>query len=283
MFSLGKGGRFITDIFSGTPHSCSPSAQPGWFKNPESIACDYDGNVYIADTGNNRIQIFDSTGNFKSIITDLKSPRGVYIVNKNFAPDRTEYILAADTGNNLIKKYYLSGEYIGGFNGLDNSAAFATEIHSEKNTLLVNPVKTAMDEYNRLVVLDEVKKGHNSYNRVLRYDYYGNILTIFSNIRPDNGEFKNSSGITFDRLRSHFLLGDSANKTIEKIKLTIREYNDIIMPVANIRLTLERNSQAHHVFDRKKSGKETLAIFGEASDAYFNEAIISYGAGNNPQ
>ena len=36
------------------------------FNGPEGIATDSSGNVYVADTGNKMIQVFDYNGNFKS-------------------------------------------------------------------------------------------------------------------------------------------------------------------------------------------------------------------------
>jgi tripartite motif-containing protein 71 len=36
----------------------------GQFDEPQAIAVDSSGNVYVADFGNNRIQKFDSNGNF---------------------------------------------------------------------------------------------------------------------------------------------------------------------------------------------------------------------------
>jgi len=38
--------------------------QPGQFNTPHSIATDADGNVYVADRGNRRIQVFDGEGKF---------------------------------------------------------------------------------------------------------------------------------------------------------------------------------------------------------------------------
>jgi DNA-binding beta-propeller fold protein YncE len=38
---------------------------PGQFNTPHSIATDNDGNVYVADRGNGRIQVFDGEGNFR--------------------------------------------------------------------------------------------------------------------------------------------------------------------------------------------------------------------------
>jgi DNA-binding beta-propeller fold protein YncE len=39
-------------------------AAPGEFDAPEAICVDKEGNVYVADTGNNRVQKFDANGKF---------------------------------------------------------------------------------------------------------------------------------------------------------------------------------------------------------------------------
>jgi hypothetical protein len=41
-----------------------PGDKPGQFSTPHSIAVDAQGNVYVADRGNRRIQVFDGDGNF---------------------------------------------------------------------------------------------------------------------------------------------------------------------------------------------------------------------------
>jgi DNA-binding beta-propeller fold protein YncE len=43
----------------------------GEFANVRSIAVDAQGNVYAADGGNKRVQVFDDDGNFKTAFTDL--------------------------------------------------------------------------------------------------------------------------------------------------------------------------------------------------------------------
>ncbi len=37
--------------------------KPGDFNTPHSIAADAQGNIYVADRGNRRIQVFDGEGN----------------------------------------------------------------------------------------------------------------------------------------------------------------------------------------------------------------------------
>src|SRR5580692_11204905 len=51
--------------------------EPGQFNTPHSIATDNNGNVYVADRGNHRIQVFDSDGNFKrQMVIDVPVPPG---------------------------------------------------------------------------------------------------------------------------------------------------------------------------------------------------------------
>ena len=46
-----------------------PGDQPGQFNTPHSIAADAQGNIYVADRGNRRIQVFDGNGKFLRQIT----------------------------------------------------------------------------------------------------------------------------------------------------------------------------------------------------------------------
>jgi len=49
-----------------------PGDQPGQFSTPHSIAVDAGGNVYVADRGNRRIQVFDGDGKFlRQIVIDV--------------------------------------------------------------------------------------------------------------------------------------------------------------------------------------------------------------------
>ena len=49
-----------------------PGDQPGQFSTPHSIAVDAEGNVYVADRGNRRIQVFDGDGKFlRQIVIDV--------------------------------------------------------------------------------------------------------------------------------------------------------------------------------------------------------------------
>ena len=52
-----------------------PGGQPGQFNTPHSIAVDAQNNVYVADRGNRRIQVFDGEGKFlRQITIDVPAP-----------------------------------------------------------------------------------------------------------------------------------------------------------------------------------------------------------------
>ncbi|HEX4003511.1 MAG TPA: peptidyl-alpha-hydroxyglycine alpha-amidating lyase family protein [Candidatus Acidoferrales bacterium] len=54
-----------------------PGSGPGQFNTPHSIAVDAQGQVYVADRGNRRIQVFDSDGKFlRQITIDVPAPPG---------------------------------------------------------------------------------------------------------------------------------------------------------------------------------------------------------------
>ena len=53
----------------------TPGSGPGQFNVPHSIATDAQGNVYVADRGNSRIQVFDGEGKFlRQITIDVPAP-----------------------------------------------------------------------------------------------------------------------------------------------------------------------------------------------------------------
>ena len=56
----------------------TPGAGPGQFKTPHGIAVDKNDNVYVADRGNNRIQVFNSTGKYlRETKLDIRYPKDV--------------------------------------------------------------------------------------------------------------------------------------------------------------------------------------------------------------
>jgi hypothetical protein len=67
-----KDGRFIK-------HWGSTGSGQGQFTGVKALAIDAQGNVYVADAGNKRIQVFDSEGTFKSEFGNVGTPLAMCI------------------------------------------------------------------------------------------------------------------------------------------------------------------------------------------------------------
>src|SRR6201992_1118094 len=62
------------------------------FKTAHGVAVDAGGNVYVGDRGNNRIQVFDNDGNYKSSITTGGDPEAICI-----SPGAHQYLFSSNS------------------------------------------------------------------------------------------------------------------------------------------------------------------------------------------
>jgi DNA-binding beta-propeller fold protein YncE len=96
----------------------SKGAEPGQFgTSARAIAVDAQGNVYVADSGNKRIQVFDGNGTFKTQIAGVGSPQALCITP---GPNQVLYASNSNPPNDIdvageIYKLKLDGTVIGKF------------------------------------------------------------------------------------------------------------------------------------------------------------------------
>lgn len=84
----------------------------GKFNSPEGITVDGSGNIYVSDTGNDRVQVFNSSGAFLRKWGGSGSGNGKFNSPRGLAVDAGSNIYIADTGNNRVQKFDLSGSYL---------------------------------------------------------------------------------------------------------------------------------------------------------------------------
>lgn len=104
-----RDGRFIR-------HWGSTGAGPGQFNGVKALALDAQDNVYVADAGNKRIQVFDSEGAFKSEFENIGTPWAMCITK-----GATQYLYVSHVGDEdgmedaAIYKVRLDGTVVGRF------------------------------------------------------------------------------------------------------------------------------------------------------------------------
>ena len=122
-------------------------------ENPGDMITDDAGNVYIADTGNNRIVVLDQYYKFKFAITtfsndqgvpdSLAAPQGVYVSEPN--EKYGKLIWVCDTGSNRIVVFDEDGEFQRIIEEPESSLFDEESVYK--------PVAMAVDAYNRLYVV----------------------------------------------------------------------------------------------------------------------------------
>jgi len=94
----------------------SKGTEPGQFDLPHTMAVDPQGNVYVGDRSNKRIQVFDNDGNFKTQYTNIGAPYAIcissgahpYLYTSNSNP-------STSMDNGEIYKMELDGRILGKF------------------------------------------------------------------------------------------------------------------------------------------------------------------------
>jgi tripartite motif-containing protein 71 len=86
------------------------SNKPGEFRAPAGIALDDQGNVYVADQRNHRVQILSPTGQPLAQWGSRGSAPGQFEAPAGVALDRQGNVYVADTGNHRVQKLSPTGE-----------------------------------------------------------------------------------------------------------------------------------------------------------------------------
>ena len=150
--------------------------QQGQVRAPRGLFVDKKGLVYVADTGNDRVQIFNADGSFNNMFGESGSGDGQFRQPSSVAVNAKGNIYVADTKNKKIKAFSPDGIFL---------FAAGPEMG---NVTLVNPVAVRCDEGKNVYILDsELKK-------VIVMDSMGKFLRIWD----DSGRLQDPANLTFD-------------------------------------------------------------------------------------
>lgn len=171
----------------------APGSKNGQFYNPADIAISSTGIIFVADTGNHRVQAFSDDGVFLSAIGSGAS--GKLDRPGALAVDPQDNLFVLDTGRNMVSAYSAKGEAL-----LDFGQNKADESNSLK------------DPRDLMATRDEVLVAEP--DRIKVYSHEGKYIRSFGAEGKGNGEFTGATAITGKNATSLFV-AEQGNKRIQ--------------------------------------------------------------------
>ncbi|MCS7458963.1 nuclease PIN [Paenibacillus doosanensis] len=215
---------------------------------PKGIFIDEKDNIYIADTGNNRIVQLDPQGSFVRIIdvkeSPLKKPEGVFV-------DKKGEIYVADTGNKRVLRLDNSGKLIREFKRPDTK--FLPE------SFKYDPIKVAVDKRGFLYIATL-----GGYQGLLQLDPEGNFQSFFGANKTD------------------FSVMDALKRLLYTREMYLREISKLPGSVSSVTIdqsgfiyTVTKEVETGQIKKLNIAGKDLLATKND--DSATEEKIKNFG------
>ncbi len=185
----------LTDPYEANGLSLTPSltineagiagTAEGALSSPRNLTVGPDGLVYVADSGNHRIQVFDADGRFVRGWGSFGTEAGQFNEPWGLAVDE-QYVYVADTWNHRIQKFTLAGQFVASFG---NSGSPAAEDPSGGLGLFFGPRAIVLIGDDQLLVTD------TGNHRLQRLDRNGNFLQAAGSLGNQLGQFDEPVGL----------------------------------------------------------------------------------------
>lgn len=150
----------------------------GQLKAPGDIALAANGDLFVVDKGNNRIERFNQEGKYLSKFGTAGSGNGQFKRPCSIAIDASGSIYVADTENNRIQKFTEAGAFVK-----------AIGIAGTGNGQFAEPEGIAIDAKGNVLVADTYNQRIQKFNSALEF------ITKFGSSGTGNGQFNRVNSI----------------------------------------------------------------------------------------
>ena len=159
----------------------SPGSDPGEFNYPYGSAIDAQGNLYVADLQNNRVQKLDPTGSPLAVFGSVGSGDGQLHGPMDVAVDHAGNVFVADTGNHRIEKFGPAGNFLTKWGSAGSGGGQFATIRG-----------LTIDSEGHLFVSDDENQ------RIQEFDGDGNLIAKWGARGDGPGELSRPEGLTVD-------------------------------------------------------------------------------------
>ncbi len=177
------------------------SSDDGQFNNPRGITLDNQGNVYVADSSNQRIQKFDNFGNFiKKWGTpgtgdgQFNEPRGIAVADNGD-------LYVVDSSNHRVQVFDSEGNFLRKWGSLGSG-----------NNQFNFPRGVCLDASDNVYVVDW------NNNRVAEFDSTGTFIRKWGTSGSGNGQFSAPHGCVIDSANDMYVV-EQENYRVQKFDL----------------------------------------------------------------
>lgn len=229
----------------------SMGSSDGQLKSPADVAVDPQGNLWVVDKTNNRIQKFDPTGKYLAKFGSLGSGDGQFNRPTSIAIAANGNLLVTDAGNARVQRFSSAGAYIskfgskgsgnGQFSGAGpegiaidvtgnvwvsdtsggrlqkfNAAGEFVKVAGSKGSgsgQLGEPTGIDVDPSGKVWVADWQN------NRVSIFNSSGEFLSQFGSAGSGDGQFSHPDEIEIDKL-GNVWVGDQSNNRVQQFDLS---------------------------------------------------------------
>lgn len=127
---------------TGKKHSLTT---PGDFGGATNVAVDADGNIYVTDTMNSRVEIFDADGNFVSTFGKAGDGPGYFFRPKGIAIDSDGHVWVADQYQDRLQVFNREGQLL----------TYIGDTHANGPGQFKALVGVAIDKHNRVFTTEQ--------------------------------------------------------------------------------------------------------------------------------
>lgn len=221
----------------------------GLFDSPKGVAFSpVTDQVYVADSVNNRIQVFTRDGAFVRKWGRLGTTNGRFSDPRGIAVDPSGNVFVVDRGNNRVQKFTSTGTFLAAWGSLgsadgqfrnprgigidQNGIVYVADTGNNRiqyfsnNGVFLAKWGTPGSGNGQFSIPSDVAVGSNvvyvtdsGNDRVQRFTSAGLFVAVYGSSGAGPGQFEAPRGIVYDPVSFEFLVMDTGNDRLQRFEL----------------------------------------------------------------